>query len=88
MATVTAISTKGGGGGKATLDEEGTVAAVLFGALRNEKTSLHLTNAPSTLCYRKEYSSYYGQALIVPRILTCGDMELFIEKSGGKLFNY
>ena len=68
--------------------EEGTVAAVLFGALRNEKTSLHLTNAPSTLCYRKEYSSYYGQALIVPRILTCGDMELFIEKSGGKLFNY
>ncbi len=68
--------------------EEGTVAAVLFGALRNEKTSLHLTNAPTTLCYREKYSRYYGQSLLIPRILTCGDMELFIEKSGGELFNY
>ena len=68
--------------------EEAAIAAVLFGAIRPEKTSLHLTNAPTTLCYRKEYSQYYGQSFIIPKILTCGDMELFIQKSGGTLNNY
>lgn len=68
--------------------EEGTIAAVLFGALRSEKSSLYLTNAPSTLCYRPEQSGYYSQAFIIPGILTCGDMELFIRKAGGTLHTY
>jgi hypothetical protein len=68
--------------------EEGTIAAVLFGALRCKKTSLYLTNAPTTLCYRKENSSRYGQGFIIPQILTCGDMEDFIEKSGGTVVKY
>ena len=68
--------------------EEGTVAAVLFGALRKEETSLYLTDAPKTLCYDKEQASRYGQGFIIPRILTCGDMKQFIRKSGGKLYTF
>ena len=68
--------------------EEGSIAAVLFGALRDEDTSLYLTNAPATLCYEPKQAAVYSQAFIIPRILYCGDMELFISKSGGTLRTY
>lgn len=68
--------------------EEGTIAAALYGSLCSEKVSLYLTNAPSTLCYRSEQSRYYSQAFIIPGILTCGDMDLFIRTSGGTLHTY
>ena len=68
--------------------EEGAIAAVLFGALRKEKTSLFLTDAPVTLCYREDQARRYGQGFIIPGILTCGDLELFIREAGGALRTY
>ena len=68
--------------------EEGTIAAVLFSALRDEDTSLYLTHAPATLCYEPKQAAVYSQGFIIPRILHCGDLELFISKSGGTLHTY
>ena len=65
--------------------EESSIAAAMFGALREEKTDLWLERAPETLSYRPSTSKLFGQGFIVPGILTCADMPDLQKASGGKI---
>ena len=65
--------------------EDGGIAAVLFAALREEKTDLYLDRAPASLSYSPARSRKFGQGFIIPGILTCGDMDEFKKQAGGKI---
>ena len=65
--------------------EDAAIAAVLFAALREEKTDLYLDRAPASLSYSPARSRKFGQGFIIPGILTCGDMDEFKKQAGGKV---
>jgi hypothetical protein len=64
---------------------DAAVAAALFGALRKEATDLWLSGAPESLRYDAAHDSVHSQALLIPGIFQFGDMDVFREKSGGKI---
>ena len=64
---------------------DAAVAAALFGALRKEATDLWLSGAPESLRYDAAHDSVHSQALLIPGIFSFGDMDVFREKSGGKV---
>ena len=63
---------------------ESTLAAALFGALREQKTDLYLENVPGEID-APETSAKYGQSLLVPGLYTCADMERLEKETGGKV---
>ena len=64
---------------------DSAVTAILFAALRSEKTSLWLTDAPVSFRYDIANDAKFSHARLIPHILEYCDVPELLEKAGGEL---
>ncbi|MBR7138293.1 MAG: acetylxylan esterase [Lentisphaeria bacterium] len=67
---------------------DSAVAAVLFAALRKENTALHLMESPLSFGYDAARNGKFSQAVIIPRIFSCCDIPVLLERAGGEVAFY